>query len=93
MARRTSTTLPEAHGEPLGDEEVRLTKQFFGFDPDKSFVVPPGVREHFAAGMGARGAKLRAGVERQFRALPHRTSRSGRAGGLHHAPRAAEGLG
>ncbi|HSU05677.1 MAG TPA: transketolase [Acetobacteraceae bacterium] len=49
---------PEAHGEPLGEEEVRLTKQFFGFDPDKSFVVPPGVREHFAATMGARGAKL-----------------------------------
>ncbi|HEY6434287.1 MAG TPA: transketolase [Acetobacteraceae bacterium] len=49
---------PEAHGEPLGEEEVRLTKRFFGFDPDKSFIVPPGVREHFAAGMGARGAKL-----------------------------------
>ena len=33
---------PEAHGEPLGVEEVRLTKQFFGFAPDKNFVVPPG---------------------------------------------------
>jgi transketolase len=50
---------PEAHGEPLGEEEVRLTKRFFGFDPDQSFVVPAGVREHFAAGMGARGATLR----------------------------------
>ncbi len=50
---------PEAHGEPLGEEEVRLTKQFFGFDPDESFVVPDGVREHFAAGIGARGAALR----------------------------------
>jgi transketolase len=48
-----------AHGEPLGPEEVRLTKEFFGFSPDESFVVPPGVREHFAAGIGARGAKLR----------------------------------
>ena len=48
-----------AHGEPLGAEEVRLTKEFFGFSPDESFVVPDGVREHFAAGMGARGAKLR----------------------------------
>ncbi|MGC2108433.1 MAG: transketolase [Candidatus Korobacteraceae bacterium] len=47
-----------AHGEPLGPEEVRLTKEFFGFSPDESFVVPPGVREHFAAGMGARGAQL-----------------------------------
>ena len=47
-----------AHGEPLGPEEVRLTKEFFGFSPDESFVVPTGVREHFAAGMGARGAAL-----------------------------------
>ncbi|HEX5328129.1 MAG TPA: transketolase C-terminal domain-containing protein, partial [Acetobacteraceae bacterium] len=57
---------PEAHGEPLGENEVRLTKQFFGFDPDQSFVVPPGVREHFAAGMGARGAKLRAAWDTLF---------------------------
>jgi transketolase len=49
---------PEAHGEPLGVEEVRLTKQFFGFDPRQSFVVPDGVREHFAAQLGARGARL-----------------------------------
>jgi len=48
----------EAHGEPLGDDEVRLVKQFFGFDPDARFVVPGGVRDHFAAGMGARGAAL-----------------------------------
>src|SRR5579859_3037738 len=50
----------EAHGEPLGKDEVRLVKQFFGFDPDKDFVVPDGVREHFAANLGARGAKLNA---------------------------------
>jgi transketolase len=49
---------PEAHGEPLGDDEVRLTKQFFGFDPDQQFVVPAGVREHFAEQFGARGARL-----------------------------------
>ncbi len=55
----------EAHGEPLGEAEVRLTKQFFGFDPDRSFVVPDGVREHFAAGIGARGAAL----SREWRAL------------------------
>jgi transketolase len=50
---------PAAHGEPLGEEEVRLTKQFFGFDPDRNFVVPKGVREHFTAVMGKRGAKCR----------------------------------
>ena len=49
---------PEAHGEPLGEEEVRLTKEFFGFDPAQDFVVPDGVREHFAAQLGARGAQL-----------------------------------
>ncbi|MCL2430363.1 MAG: transketolase, partial [Alphaproteobacteria bacterium] len=48
---------PTAHGEPLGAQEVRLSKQFFGFSPDEDFVVPPGVREHFAANMGAHGAK------------------------------------
>jgi len=50
---------PAAHGEPLGPEEARLTKEFFGFSPDQTFVVPPGVTQHFAANMGARGAGLR----------------------------------
>jgi transketolase len=57
---------PEAHGEPLGDEEVRLTKQFFGFDPDQFFVVPDGVREHFATQLGARGAELRNAWQAMF---------------------------
>ena len=55
-----------AHGEPLGPEEVRLTKEFFGFSPDESFVVPDGVREHFAANMGARGSALRAEWDDKF---------------------------
>lgn len=58
---------PEAHGEPLGEEETRLTKQFFGFDPDKSFVVPRGVREHFASIMGQRGAKGRRAWDSLFK--------------------------
>jgi len=57
---------PEAHGEPLGEAEVRLTKQFFGFDPDTQFVVPNGVRAHFDAGLGARGATLRREWEALF---------------------------
>lgn len=57
---------PEAHGEPLGDDEVKLTKQFFGFDPTQFFVVPNGVREHFAANIGARGAKLRGEWQAMF---------------------------
>jgi transketolase len=50
----------DAHGEPLGVEEARLAKQFFGFDPDVQFAVPDRVREHFAAGLGARGAAAHA---------------------------------
>jgi transketolase len=49
----------EAHGEPLGDEEVRLTKRSYGWPEDAKFLVPDGVREHFAAGIGARGAEAR----------------------------------
>ncbi len=49
----------EAHGEPLGEEEVRLTKRSYGWPEDAKFLVPDGVREHFAAGVGARGATAR----------------------------------
>ncbi|HZE70533.1 MAG TPA: transketolase [Pyrinomonadaceae bacterium] len=48
-----------AHGEPLGDEEVRLVKRSYGWPEDQKFLVPDGVYEHFAAGIGARGATLR----------------------------------
>jgi len=58
---------PSAHGEPLGEEEARLAKQFFGFDPDKTFVVPKGVREHFSAGMGKRGAACRRAWQALFK--------------------------
>ena len=44
-----------AHGEPLGEDEVRLTKRAYGWPEDAKFLVP-GVREHFDAGIGARGA-------------------------------------
>ncbi len=36
-----------AHGSPLGEDEVRLVKKFFGFDPDQSFVVPENVLSFF----------------------------------------------
>jgi transketolase len=47
----------KAHGEPLGGEEVRLAKQFYGFDPDAQFAVPEGVQAHFTAYFGQRGAR------------------------------------
>jgi transketolase len=48
-----------AHGEPLGDDEIRLAKRFYGWPEDAQFLVPDGVREHFAAGVGTRGAEAR----------------------------------
>ncbi len=48
-----------AHGEPLGEEEIRLTKLSYGWPEDAKFLVPDGVREHFAAGIGRRGAEAR----------------------------------
>jgi len=44
-----------AHGEPLGEEEVRLVKKFYGWPEDAKFLVPEGVREHFHDGIGKRG--------------------------------------
>ena len=48
-----------AHGEPLGDEEVRLTKRSYEWPENEKFFVPDGVYQHFTAGVGARGASLR----------------------------------
>ena len=48
-----------AHGEPLGEEEIRLTKRFYGWPEDARFLVPDGVREHLHAGIGRRGRGLR----------------------------------
>jgi transketolase len=47
-----------AHGEPLGEEEIRLTKQRYGWPEDARFLVPDGVYEHFQAGIGQRGREL-----------------------------------
>jgi transketolase len=50
----------EAHGEPLGEEEVKLAKKFYGWPEDAKFLVPDGVYEHFQSGVGVRGAKKHA---------------------------------
>jgi transketolase len=47
-----------AHGEPLGKEENKLAKRHYGWPEDAQFLVPEGVREHFQAGIGARGQAL-----------------------------------
>ena len=65
-----------AHGEPLGDEEIRLTKRAYGWPENAKFLVPDGVREHFAAGVGTRGAE----AHRNGRSsLAHRSAHPGLA--------------
>jgi transketolase len=48
-----------AHGEPLGEEEIRLAKRNYGWPEDAKFLVPDGVRDHFRAGVGQRGRHFR----------------------------------
>ena len=57
-----------AHGEPLGHDEIRLTKRVYGWPEEAAFLVPDGVREHFAAGVGRRGAAARRGWTTRFAA-------------------------
>lgn len=47
------------HGEPLGEEEIRLTKKNYGWPEDSKFLVPDESRMHFRAGIAARGLELR----------------------------------
>jgi transketolase len=67
-----------AHGEPLGEEDIRETKRFYGWPEDAQFLVPDGVREHFDQGIGRRGEQLRRewealtdGYIREDRTLAH----------------------
>src|SRR5580700_3800104 len=55
-----------AHGEPLGEDEVRLVKRAYHWPEDAKFLVPDGVIEHFADGIGARGGKARHDWEATF---------------------------
>lgn len=52
-----------AHGEPLGEEEIRLAKRNYGWPEDAKFLVPPEVPENFRNGIGKRGRELRAAWE------------------------------
>lgn len=55
-----------AHGEPLGEEEIRLTKRNYGWPEDAKFLIPDGVREHFAQGIGKRSRELRSAWVTKF---------------------------
>ncbi|MBL9150404.1 MAG: transketolase [Phycisphaerae bacterium] len=55
-----------AHGEPLGEEEIKATKRYYGWPEDAKFLVPDGVRERFDELVGARGAKGSAAWNEMF---------------------------
>ena len=57
-----------AHSDPLGEEEARLTKRFYGWPKDAQFLVPDGVHERFRDGIGRRGRTLRDEWMRTFAA-------------------------
>ncbi len=63
---------PAAHGEPLGEEEIKLTKRSYGWPEDANFLVPEGVHEHFAEGLGKRGHELRTAWESEFQEYKRR---------------------
>ena len=55
-----------SHGEPLGEDEVKLVKKFYGWPADAKFLVPDGVREHFRDTIGKRGRDLRVQWSQSF---------------------------
>jgi transketolase len=55
-----------AHGAPLGEDEIKLAKQFYGWPENEKFLVPDEVRQHFAAGIGASGKAARDTWEKKF---------------------------
>src|SRR4029077_8212473 len=57
-----------AHGEPLGEDEVRLVKKFYGWPEDAKFMVPDGVLENFRNGIGKRGTEIHQRWETLFTA-------------------------
>ncbi|HEU0030118.1 MAG TPA: transketolase [Kofleriaceae bacterium] len=56
------------HGSPLGEEDIKHTKRFYGWPEDAKFLVPDGVYEHFAAGIGARSRAAREAWESMMQA-------------------------
>ncbi len=55
-----------AHGEPLGEDEIRLAKRNYGWPEDAKFLVPDGVRENFRDGIGRRSRELREAWFKRF---------------------------
>ena len=56
----------DAHGEPLGEAEVKLVKRNYGWPEDAKFLVPDGVYDRFKNGIGKRGAEAHAAWNAKF---------------------------
>ena len=56
----------EAHGEPLGEAEVKLVKKNYGWPEDAKFLVPDGVYDQFKNGVGKRGAEAHSAWNAKF---------------------------
>lgn len=67
----------------IGPKEVRLAKEFFGWDPDSQFYVPEGVSAHFKAQRGSRGATEPAALGTIVCSLSLPVSGSGQTDRLH----------
>jgi transketolase len=95
-----------AHGEPLGEEEIRLTKRNYGWPENEHFLVPPQVYDILREGIGQRGHSLRANwmalfdrysreypeLARQLYQMQHRTLPDGWDKDLPHFPADPAGL-
>ena len=56
----------DAHGEPLGEAEVKLVKKFYGWPEDAKFLVPDGVYDQFKNGIGKRGGETRGAWAKKY---------------------------
>jgi transketolase len=57
----------KVHGSPLGEEDTKKVKEFFGFDPEKSFFIPDEVKDYLLQ-PGQKGADLQADWQKRFEA-------------------------
>ena len=68
-----------AHGEPLGEEEIRLTKRNYGWPEDAKFLVPDGVYDHFQEQLGQRGHERARSLDGEVRRVQQTVPGTGRA--------------
>ncbi len=80
----------KVHGSPLGEENTRKAKEFFGFDPDKTFVVPTDVKAHLLE-PGKRGADLQADWNKRFDAYKNQNPELGKLFDLSFAGKLPDG--